>query len=1110
LVGVAGFIAAYILYAQVLGLGNIDGLPPLPRDIVPVTVYDGPPPPRPESMAEKRLRQAFGEECPELKRAIKLEVRSRGIVLAADQFNIEKDGRVKLQPFSCAIFGKPKGANQTPEINTVRSEVAFLTFDRPITSPQDMNGRKIIGGELRQDDERPPEDGQPAPERDVGLDRERRGHGGVLIVNNHRTPERDDDMSLFTPGPVYYSESLQRIWTANAVRITDLSSQPQPTLITGTGMDVYLSTDTAPPGPGKPAPANGSPAKPKTNSTAITGVERVVLRADVEMHLYIDSQAGFVGNSRRGAEVRRPGPVGPVAGSPSLRLVTSPVAAVTEQGSMAGRGSAQKETTSKAVRGAGKGAAAAPEEKDLVVIKTQGPFEYLVETDRARFDISQHPGPHPNRLEVCRQHGTNPLGNGLRDVLDCEHLEIQFRRKSAAQKAEMKPATPPPAADDRTADLEIESAHAWGELVLLTSEAEKLHAFGNDMVYNALKHESVLKGDPEMVAVKDSSKIYARDLTLLAIGDKDDQQAVATGPGRIEMQDAASGRPPMHATWKDKLVSSRDGPYDVVTFTGGATFEDKERGQLLQADTLKLWLEPAEEKKDAAPASATSSDSRSRKPHHLDARGNVVARAPEMNIQDTERLVVWFKDAAPGQPQLPATLPSTPEPNAPQTPMGTTDANAPPARSSVLPGQSDDPQSKPKRPIDLSARFVEAHVVRGESKNDLEKIWCEGMVRVRQEPAAPEDKGVDIRGQTLQVTHFLEGDVMLVTGDMAEVHLDKLSILGPEVNIDQKQNQVWVNGIGAMRMPSKTTFRGEKLEREVDMTVHWNRNMFFNGRDAEFYGGVQGEQENARLACQTMHVFLDRMVSLKEGDKGKQQAKVDRLVCDKNVRIEDSERENGKLLKYQRLDSKELDSDQQNNEAKAAGPGVVRIIQLGDKDDGVPGGSRAKPAANNAPKEEVLKLTRVTFLGRMWTNNATRTAIFSDNVEVVNVPSDNPDLPIDIDHLPEGGLYLRCERLKVYSQKDAATGKASQQMEACRKAQVQAKEFWGRAETIKYDESKEQVIFEAGPEPGSMATLYRVTQPGAQPDVITGKKITYWRRTNDFKVDQMNMMRSIN
>jgi len=79
--------------------------------------------------------------------------------------------------------------------------------------------------------------------------------------------------------------------------------------------------------------------------------------------------------------------------------------------------------------------------------------------------------------------------------------------------------------------------------------------------------------------------------------------------------------------------------------------------------------------------------------------------------------------------------------------------------------------------------------------------------------------------------------------------------------------------------------------------------MFFNGKYALYHGGVQRAGEFP-LACQTMQVFLDRYVSLKEGAKSKEPpAKVENLVCDKNVRVEDTERDNGKLTRYQELNS---------------------------------------------------------------------------------------------------------------------------------------------------------------------------------------------------------------
>jgi len=113
---------------------------------------------------------------------------------------------------------------------------------------------------------------------------------GVTIVNNRGTSQRDNDLSLFTPGPVYYQDDLQRIWTKEVVRLTDLQSQPRPTTITATGMDVYLVTESV--NPAQP------PQPKKTKPTSISGVDHVVLRSDVDMHLWVDARSGFLGSGK--------------------------------------------------------------------------------------------------------------------------------------------------------------------------------------------------------------------------------------------------------------------------------------------------------------------------------------------------------------------------------------------------------------------------------------------------------------------------------------------------------------------------------------------------------------------------------------------------------------------------------------------------------------------------------------------------------------------------------------------------------------------------------------------------------------------------------------------
>src|SRR5262249_50665718 len=133
---------------------------------------------------------------------------------------------------------------------------------------------------------------------------------------------------------------------------------------------------------------------------------------------------------------------------------------------------------------------------------------------------------------------------------------------------------------------------------------------------------------------------------------------------------------------------------------------------------------------------------------------------------------------------------------------------------------------------------------------------------------------------------------------------------------------------------------------------------------------------------------------------------------------------------------------------------------------------------------------------RMYGNNKTRTAIFTQDVEVIHVPSEDIKLEPDADHLPLGGLYVRCDRLEVYSQKDKDV--VNQQMKAMGRAYTQSLDRSGKvtgtAATITWNEQKQQVIFEGG---NGLATLYREKVKGGPREQMKGKKIIYWRNTGE-------------
>lgn len=1023
--GFAALAAAYFAYSLVLG--GIDGLPPLPEEYLPADKFAGPQPSaiRPRNSADQKLEQAFGLGWEEsLKCSLRLDVKAKNLVLATKDFTIEPDGKVRLEPFNIALFAKEKGDAKFPEINTVQSRVAYLTFDHPVSSFADMGRHKIVACELRDD---------------------------ICIRNNRRTPQREDDVSVTTPGPMFYREDQHLISTAASVQLLDEQSKPEPTKITAEGLELHLTTDSEV----KPAAAAG-PRKERAQS--IGGVERIDLLANVEMHLWPDGNSGFLGGPRA-----------------------------------AGNDPKEK-----------------PPEKAQVVITTHGPFRYAVSPDnaatpdRAFFHIPERRGALRERVTVTRLAG--PAGQEKRDQLFCDHLELTFRRKADADTEKGAGATE---------QLAIQEAHATsdsGSSVELQSEAEELAAYGNDFFYDARTKESLLKGTPEMFALKEAHEIHARELRMQSAGQKEVQKARAKGPGRIAMLNRESGKRTLFARWADEMEFDKDGGLDSLTFKGQAAFEDKEHGQDLRADRLRLWLKPADH------ASPAAGEAQRMKPHRLEATGHVRADSPELHVKEpTEYLVIRFKDAPTGPAPTPAgTAPAAPA--AAELPR----SNSEPAATPPVAAKSGGPD-KPavpttpgaqgkgtaaadtkKPPMELSATTVHAYVNRVGDKNELDRVWCQGAVHVHQEPSSPDDRGVDITGDTLNLDHSPDGSILLVKGSLAEVQMNKICILGPNVSIDQKDNRVKVFGIGAMIMITDKNLDGGKLEKPTELKIHWNKDMDFDGTNALFRGGVQAERLNERLRCQEMQVFLDRKVSFKEGEKGDQPAKVRNLVCDRECRIEETTlAADGQLQRYTRLTSPAVDMDNEEGKVNAAGPGVVHIHQLEDEDGGpeqgdvLPKPPVQKPDPNRKQARKELVLTRVSYLSRMYANNRDRTAFFYGDVDVVHVPTPNVDVVVNLDRPPPGCMHLHSEQLKVFTRVQA-NGQKAQEMEAEKRVVVEAQEFVGRGEMVKYNEALARVILEGGP--GGVATLYQRKNQAGRPQTFTGKTIIYYRNTGEVKV----------
>jgi hypothetical protein len=372
--------------------------------------------------------------------------------------------------------------------------------------------------------------------------------------------------------------------------------------------------------------------------------------------------------------------------------------------------------------------------------------------------------------------------------------------------------------------------------------------------------------------------------------------------------------------------------------------------------------------------------------------------------------------------------------------------------------------------------------------------------------------------------------------------LDKLTIFGMDVTIDQAANSAKVDGAGAMQMLSNAKLNGEAAEKAVPLEVWWSKEMFFNGRHAEFIGGVQADQEGGHLTCNELQVSFDRPISLKEGNNGDKPARVQKLVCNDNVILHERVMDGDKELKYQRLSVPSLevielepdiapDADgkpapagkqrvSEGNAVSSGGRGELRVFQRAAADSAASplGGPPKKTPPSKPEGPDPMKMTLVTFgKGGMRANSKTRKASFFGGVRVLNMPCEDTKNAKELDELlkesPPGYMYLSGDTLQVFQ--DAHAGKPpaddkppavayTQRMVAKDHVAVEAEKYRGLADELYFDEAKDQIILLATG--ANLAELYKIKQKGGKPQQIKGRKITYIRSTGAFKIDDGDLI----
>ncbi|MCS7167985.1 MAG: hypothetical protein RMI91_12255 [Gemmatales bacterium] len=1095
LLGIVACLAACLVLYQVyvFFLGGYDGFAPLPAEFWPRSGEALPASPRDQVAWEppvvRKLRQAFGPLAKEAERPILIESVQHGLLLAAQKVFLSQEGKLELEQASLAIFGKKRGEDQV-EICTLQGERAIIEFDKPLTSVRDVAHRKPVAGRI--EGRIDPVTGKTHP---------------VHLRHNRRTANPDDDLHLYTDW-LQYDDRQHRIWTDAAVEIVD--SDPDTAKVTGLGLEVLLETQ----------PSAKSPAS--SQRPTITGVHSVELSRNVQMYFQVEAGAALLGKRSKPDATINPG-------RQSTSSATSPLA----------DNASQKAKTTR---------------PSFVKVLAGGPFIYRVPDDRAEFHHRVH------LLHIVSEGHSD--GRQQLDELRCHSLTLQFRRPRAEKK---------PANEDKETTIELVAARAVGDPVEIVLESENLQASGSELVFDRTNHSASLVGKP-LEAVYDGHRLQLMGtLTLQAQGNqfRELREAQTRGPGTAWLRGRQGNPTALIVRWREQMQLQRDGTMERLLLTGNVLLEEPQHGSL-RADQLLLWLEakavrsahdnsprhnsPAEAKTSAenAPnraashgvASAPEQSTRGRVPRCLEASGNVSLQSETLIVPHAERLRVELQEDSsesaekPDRPSSSATdtaalaqarsgsplrenssqhlSPAPAQGQPPQPASGAPDRSADKApQPASQSGTTPRTEATSRPPLVLRARTIEAVAAGTPTRADLRMVAAHGQVQIDQ--AHAQDRTLQVRCSSLRLTRTAHGDMLRLEGTPAQpayVQLGAVALRGPVIKLDQVLNTIDVEGLGSMRLPSRNDFQGQPLREPVEVVVDWNQSMFFDGRLAEFDGGVQAVQGQSRLACRRLSLLLDRKVSFREQKtsdlkRSEPAAGLSRLMCEQDVRLEKVILEEDRYRLLQRIEARELAYDHELATLTAYGPGTVTVFQPHQADQRASGAPLpiaieprlAEPAPAKVQTDRPsFKLTRIHYDGFLQITKAadkqTDIVSFAGGISLIHLSADDPDIAVPPERLPEDALNLSCGQLKITSRK-VDNGSTAQELLAEQNVRVRAKQFHALADRVSFDEAKDLLILEGA----NGATLYRQRVPGGEFEPVRAKRIWFWRRENRVRFD---------
>lgn len=275
--------------------------------------------------------------------------------------------------------------------------------------------------------------------------------------------------------------------------------------------------------------------------------------------------------------------------------------------------------------------------------------------------------------------------------------------------------------------------------------------------------------------------------------------------------------------------------------------------------------------------------------------------------------------------------------------------------------------------------------------------------------------------------------------------------------------------------------QNKRSENDSRILVQWNSEMYFDGNVISFKGvpdkngnRVLALMEDREIHCNVMQIFTNRYVSLFD-DKSDVTIKPERIGCAIDVVMKSEKFENGLRKSFDWAEFEAVEFRLETDEFFAKGPGFIRSTFLetdnifSDPKNGhdILSGIGSSNVRNVNNRDSIFFLC-IWFYDHIQGVFAKthKSAIMRGHIDAVLCPISAWDERIEKDQLniaTKKGYLLKCEELRMVQIPDTVNQlKNFVELTAIDNATIEGenRSLYGRAQTIKFNQAKGQVMLE--------------------------------------------------